>query len=221
MSLELQRPAAQRAATLAAVVLLHLAFVALLVTQSGVITYLVPREMLTRVIPSSTPKPPPPPEIKPKLPPILMPVPIPEVNVPPPPTQTSAPRAFIRVGPPVAHFGAANDDAGLGLDVATTSSGGARGRGSLGEFEAAVKRAVLQRKHQPSLAWDRRNTCVVNYTVKIARDGSLAGVSIDPCAIPEINDAARNAIREAAPFPAPPDLGAPTYDVHGTLIFHP
>ena len=218
----MQRPAAQRAATLAAVVLLHLAFVALLVTQSGVITYLVPPEMLTRVIPSSTPKPPPPPEIKPKLPPILMPVPIHEVNVQPPPSaQTSAPRAIIRVGPQVAHFGTANGDAGLGLDVATTSSGGARGRGSLGDFEAAVKRAVLRRKVQPSLAWDRRNTCVVNYTVSVSRDGSLASLSIDPCAIPEINDAARAAIRAAAPFPPPPDLGAPAYDVHGTLIFHP
>jgi len=222
VSLELQRPAAQRAATLAAVVLLHLAFVALLVTQSGAITYLVPAAMLTRIIPSATPKPPPPPEIRPKLPPILMPVPIPEVNVTPPPSaQTSAPRAIIRVGPQVAHFGTASDDAGLGLDIATTASGGARGRGSLGDFEAAVKRAVLRRKVQPSLAWDRRNTCVVNYTVSVARDGSLAALSIDPCAIPEINDAARTAIRAAAPFPPPPDLGAPTYDVHGTLIFHP
>jgi outer membrane biosynthesis protein TonB len=105
--------------------------------------------------------------------------------------------------------------------VATTSGGGVRGRGSLGDFEAAVKRAVLRRKVQPALAWDRRNTCVINYTVSVARDGSLAGLSIDACAIPEINEAARNAIREAAPFPPPPDLGAPTYDVHGTLIFHP
>jgi protein TonB len=221
VSRELQRPATQRAATLGAVILLHLAFVALLVTQSGAMVYLVRPEMLTRVIPSSTPKPPKPPEIKPQLPPILMPVPIPEVNLPPPPTQSSAPRAIIRVGPPVAHFGAANGDAGLGLDVATTSGGGVRGRGSLGDFEAAVKRAVLRRKVQPALAWDRRNTCVINYTVSVARDGSLAGLSIDACAIPEINDAARNAIREAAPFPPPPDLGAATYDVHGTLIFHP
>jgi protein TonB len=221
VSLELQRPAAQRFATLGAVILLHLAFVALLVTQSGVIVYLIPHEMLTRVIPSSTPKPPKPPEIKPKLQPVLMPVPIPEVNVPPPPAQSSAPRAIIRVGPPVAHFGTANGDAGLGLEVATTSGGGVRGRGSLGEFEAAVKRAVLRRKVQPTLAWDRRNTCVINYTASVARDGSLAGLAIDACAIPEINEAARNAIREAAPFPPPPDLGAAQYDVHGTLIFHP
>jgi protein TonB len=224
VNLEPQQPAAQRAATLGIVALLHLAFVALLVSQSGTITYLLPPEMLTRILPSSTQKPPKPPEIKPVLPPVLMPVPIPEVNLPPPPTQSSAPRAIIRVGPtgpPVSHFGAATGDAGLGLDVATTTGGGVRGRGSLGEFEAAVKRAVLARKVQPFLAWDRRNTCVINYTVSVARDGSLAALSIDACAIPEINEAARNAIRQAAPYPPPPDLGAAHYDVHGTLIFHP
>jgi protein TonB len=96
-----------------------------------------------------------------------------------------------------------------------------RGRGSLGAFEAAVKRAILARKVQPALAWDRRNTCVVNYTASVAQDGSLAALHIDPCAVPEINQAAQAAIRGAAPFPPPPDLGGRSYDVHGTLIFHP
>jgi protein TonB len=62
---------------------------------------------------------------------------------------------------------------------------------------------------------------VINYTVTVARDGSLAGLTIDACAVPEINAAAAAAIRAAAPFPAPPDLGAPRTDVHGTLIFQP
>jgi protein TonB len=84
-----------------------------------------------------------------------------------------------------------------------------------------VRRAVLARKVQPSLAWDRRNTCVINYVVSVGRDGSLAGLRIDACAVPEINAAAEAAIRAAAPFPAPPDLGGAHTDVHGTLIFHP
>ncbi len=84
-----------------------------------------------------------------------------------------------------------------------------------------MKRAILRRKVQPTLAWDRRNTCVVNYTASVAADGGLAGFHIDPCAVPEINQAAQNAIRMAAPFPRPPDLGGRSYDVHGTLIFQP
>ena len=84
-----------------------------------------------------------------------------------------------------------------------------------------MKRAILSRKVQPSLAWDRRNTCVINYTARVARDGSLAGFQIDACAIAEINGAAATAIQRAAPFPRPPDLGARIYDVHGTMIFHP
>ena len=111
--------------------------------------------------------------------------------------------------------------AALGVSVATSGTGGAGSRGNLGDFEAAVKRAILARKIQPTLAWDRRNTCVVNYTARVAQDGSLAGFQIEPCAIPEINQAARTAIQRAAPFPRPPDLGGRIYDVHGTLIFHP
>ncbi len=84
-----------------------------------------------------------------------------------------------------------------------------------------MRARVLAGKHQPTLAWDRRNTCVVNYRVSVGRDGALSGFTIDPCAIPEINEAARAAIRAAAPFPPPPELGAASTEVHGTLIFHP
>ena len=216
---------AQRAVSLGIVVLVHAGLIALILTQTGAIDALLPPAEPVKLLARDTPPPPPPPPIKPLLPPPeLLPVPIPEIAVAPPPPSSSAPRAIVRVGPtgpPLSHFGAASGDAGLGVAVATTGAGGARGRGNLGNFEAAVKRAILSRKVQPVLAWDRRNTCVVNYTASIARDGSLAGMQIDPCAIAEINDAARTAIREAAPFPPPPDLGARTYNVHGTLIFHP
>ncbi len=224
MVLQLQQPATGRAATLGVVALLHIALIALLVTQSGTVAFLLPKSFTTTILPNDRPKPVKPPEIQPKLPPVTMEVPIPEVDVQPPPTQASAPRAIIRVGPqgpPVSHFGAAAGDTGIGLNLATSAGGGTRGRGSMGDFEAAVKRAVLAHKVQPTLAWDRRNTCTINYTASVAANGSLAGLSIDACAIPEINAAAEAAIRAAAPFPAPPDLGASHYDVHGTMIFHP
>ncbi len=223
MNVDLDGPAAQRAVSLAVVVLIHVLILAVLISQSATVRSLIPTMTIVHLVdkPAAPPKPP---EIKPPIQPPLMQIPVPEVNVSPPPVQNSAPRAVIRVGPhgpPASHFGAAGGDSGLGIDAATTSSGGAGSRGNLGDFEAAVKRAVLSRKRQPTLAWDRRNTCVVNYAVKIARSGALAGLSIDPCGVPEINEAAQAAIRAAAPFPAPPDLGASTTTVHGTLIFQP
>jgi protein TonB len=223
VNVDFDGPAAQRAVSLAVVVLLHVLIIAVLISQSGVGRSLIPTMTMVHLV--DRPEPPPkPPEVKPVIKPPLIEIPVPEVNVAPPPAQNSAPRAVARAsphGPPASHFGAASGDAGLGIDAATTSSGGAGSRGSLGDFEAAVKHAVLSRKHQPKLAWDRRNTCVVNYAVRISRSGALAGFSIDPCGVPEINEAAQNAIRAAAPFPAPPDLGAATTTVHGTLIFQP
>ncbi len=225
MSAYLDRPKGQRVISLGVVVLLHVVLIAVILSNSGATRSMMPIIAQAIVLPKDAVKPPPPPPIVPTIPPPdLLPMPTPEIAVTPPPPSASAPRAIARVGPKapaVSHFGAAGGDAGLGLALATTGGGGAQGRGSLADFEAAVKRAVLRRKVQPVLAWDRRNTCVVNYTVTVARDGALAGLQIDPCAIPEINEAARTAIREAAPFPRPPDLGGATYDVHGTLIFRP
>ena len=225
MSVYPDRSMGQRAVSLGVVVLLHVILGAIILSSSGATRYLAPIISQIVTLPKALPRPPPPPPIVPIIPPPdLLPVPAPEIAVAPPPSSASAPRAIVRVGPkgpPVSHFGSASADTGLGLALAVSGTGGAQGRGNLGDFEAAVKRAVLRRKIQPVLAWDRRNTCVVNYTVSVARDGSLAGFHIDPCAIPEINEAARTAIREAAPFARPPDLGGATYDVHGTMIFHP
>jgi periplasmic protein TonB len=220
----LKPPASERAVSLAAVAALHALLIVLLVTQSGTVRSLLPQSLQVKLLPQITPPPPPPKQVTPELkPPDLAELPIPEIVIAQP-TSPTALKAIVRVAPrapPANHFGPAAGDSGLGVEVATSAGGGARGRGSLGDFEAAVKRAVLRRKVQPTIAWDHRNTCVINYTVSVARDGSLANFSIDACAVPEINQAAQNAIRAAGPFPLPPDLGAAHYDVHGTLIFHP
>jgi protein TonB len=225
VSASFDRPVSERAISLGIVAALHAALLLLIVARGGVVPGLTRVAEPVQLLPADRPPPPPPPPIRPTIPPPeLLPVPVPEIAVAPPPTASGAPRAILRVapsGPPAAHFGLAGGDAGLGVALATTRGGGARGRGNLGDFEAAVKHAILIHKVQPVLAWDRRNTCVVNYTASVAPDGSLAGLSIDACAIPEINEAARAAIRNAAPFPPPPDLGGRKYDVHGTLIFHP
>ena len=194
-------------------------------TSTGVIPPLLPAILPATLILAPPRRPPPLARIQPSLsaPPALS-VPAPEITLAAPPrVQTLAPRAITRAAPaahPASHFGAASDG-GLGLDVAAGSGGGAAARGTLAAFEAGVRARVLAAKRQPSLAWDRRNTCVVNYRVTVGRSGALAGFSIDPCGVPEINAAARTAIQSAGPFPPPPDLGAASSEVHGTLIFHP
>ncbi len=224
MPVDFDRPVLRRALSLCVVAGLHALLIALIATQSTTVLRLLPREFVSmRILPSNPPPTPPPPLTPTLRAPDLPAPPLPDIvmaqtQAPPAPraVRRAAPRA-----PAVAHFGPATDDMGLGVDVAATAAGGASGRGSLATFQAAVKRAVLARRVQPTLAWDRRNTCVVNYTVSVAPDGSLAGLHIDPCAVPEINAAAEAAIRAAAPFPPPPDLGGARTDVHGTLIFHP
>jgi len=217
-------PATQRIVSLGVVAGLHGLLIALLLSQTDTVQIGLPRVLqAVRILAPQRPKPPPP-SLMPVLKlPDLAPIPAPDILIAQPASHRLL-RAVVPMAPPApaaAHFGPAADDAGLGIEVATTAGGGVRGRGSLADFQAAVRRAVLARRIQPALAWDRRNTCVVNYTVSVGVDGSLAGLSIDPCAVPEINAAAEAAIRAAAPFPAPPDLGAASTAVHGTLVFRP
>ncbi len=216
--------AIRRILTLGAVGGLHVLLLLVLLTTTGAIPPLLPAILPARLIlqPPARP-PPPPPQIRPSLSaPPLLPMTLPDIAVAaPPPVRPSAPRAITATAArPASHFGAATDS-GLGLDVATAAGGGSAARGTLAGFEAAVRARVLAAKHQPQLAWDRRNTCVVAYRVSVTASGALAGFSIDPCGVPEINAAARAALASAGPFPPPPALGAATTEVHGTLIFHP
>lgn len=199
------------------VALFHVLLVALLLSASGVIPVPAPL-LVTRLIFARPPLPAPPPTPTPRLTAPAFPVPVPEVRVMSPvsPRAISAP---IRPAPGPRFAG--GGDTGLALDIGGAATGGAGSRAGLEDFEAEVKRRILAQKRQPTLAWDRRNTCVVNYTVSVGAGGRLAGFRIDPCAVPEINAAARQAIAAAAPFPPPPALGAAAADVHGTLIFRP
>ena len=219
----MQSSAARRALSFGVVAALHGLLLAALLTATGTMPAWLPALRPATLIMDVHPPPPLPPRVQPRLPAPPLFVPTPEIEVAAPPRQSTAPRAITRTAPAAAtagHFGAATDS-GLSLDIGTASGGGAGTRGTLAGFEAAVRARVLAGKRQPGLAWDRRRTCVVNYRVTVARGGGLAGFSIDPCAVAEINEAAREAIRRAAPFPPPPDLGAPTVEVHGSLVFTP
>ncbi len=225
MAVYLDRPVGQRLVSCGLVAALHAAVIGILLAQTGTRAVSLPTVLRgIRIVAPRPPPPMPPPLPPPKLlAPALAPLAVPQIEASAPPSQP-VPRAVSRMAPtagPAAHFGPASDDAGLGVQEATISGGGARGRGSLADFQVAVRRAVLARRVQPHLPWDRRDTCVINYTVSVARDGALAALSVDPCGVPEINEAAAAAIRAAAPFPPPPDLGSARTEVHGTLIYRP
>ena len=217
----------RRAAAGGAVVLLHGLLLLVIVLAPAPLRRVLPQVAAMLIVQAPKPPPPPPPPLPSVAlaapPPMVVPVPEIRLAMPTMPPPPATPLVVRRTAPPPAsHFGAATDGGlGLGPDVATSGGGGAGSRGTLASFEAAVRRQVLAGKRQPGLAWDRRNTCVVDYRVTVTRAGGVAGYAIEPCAIPEINAAARTAIAQAGPFPPPPDLGAATYDVHGTLIFHP
>jgi protein TonB len=223
MAIDPDSPATRRAIAGAAVALLHvLALLGLAATghAPAALRAVLPARL---ILDAARPPPPPPPIPAPTLaaPPALF-VPAPQISVATPPPSPASPRAITRApaAAPTSHFGAATE-AGLGLDLATSSGGGAGARGTLAGFEAEVRRRVLAARRQPTLAWDRRDTCVVEYSLRVAPGGALAGFTIAPCGVPEINEAARDAIRRAAPYPAPPDLGAAGIEVHGTLVFRP
>ena len=218
--IDLDAPSPPRLVAAGTVLLLHVVLVGAL-AAGGVLSPVLRAVVPARLIIEHVPPPAPPPIPLPQLAePPAVPVPAPDIRLATP-ERPPIPRV-VRPVPAAgaAHFGA-SIDTGLGLDVATASGGGAGTRGTLAGFEAAVRARVLARRQQPTLAWDRRNTCIINYTVHVAGDGSLAGLTIAPCAVQEINEAARQAIRDAAPFPRPPDLGAGNTDVHGSLIFRP
>ncbi len=224
-AVSLRSSGTQRLVALSLVAGLHVLLLVAL-TSTGALPALLPAVVPATLILATPPRPPPPlPRIQPALsapPPIA--VAAPEIRLAAPAqAQPLTPRAITRAAPAAQAAGrfAAATDGGLGLDVAASGGGGLAARGSLAGFEAAVRARVLAAKRQPSLAWDRRNTCVVAYRVSVTRTGALAGFSIDPCGVPEINAAARAAIQGAGPFPPPPDLGAAASEVHGSLIFHP
>jgi outer membrane biosynthesis protein TonB len=182
------------------------------------------------------PAPPPPP--KPAVPP--KPVTIAPVPVPKPVTHTAPPLVTkpiphpsaqehslvkrqtaerTKAGPPVMHFGAAGDEAGLGMDLGTPNSGTANGQGSLGDFDDAVKQRIEAAKTYPPGIPYMWNECVVEYQVTVDPSGNLLSYKLYGCDDPFLDSAARAAILMASPFPTPPNFGGSHYTVFGSLVF--
>ena len=129
-------------------------------------------------------------------------------------------------GPPV-HFldpaGEVQEGSGAigGGQAGTGKTKGSERRGmhAPSDYADKVKARIIAAKSYPAEAIKKFQECFISYVVTVDRNGNLIDSRIDTCGHPLLDQAARDAIAKAGPFPAPPDTGAERYDIHGSLIF--
>ncbi len=71
----------------------------------------------------------------------------------------------------------------------------------------------------PREAKMRRQQGKVGYRLTLNPDGSLVSFDIQSSGVEALDEAARDAIRRAAPFPRLPDLGGSSYLLAGNIVF--
>ncbi|MBV7537604.1 TonB family protein [Duganella sp. sic0402] len=71
----------------------------------------------------------------------------------------------------------------------------------------------------PREAKMRRQQGKVGYRLTLNPDGTLAGFEIQSSGVEALDEAAREAIRRAAPYPRLPDLGGSSYLLAGNIVF--
>jgi periplasmic protein TonB len=209
-------------------ILIHVALgAALLLLKQPVIRPLV--EPVLYLAPPEPPRPPPPPP-EPVKPEIKPPEPVtPQLTEAPKPIETPrkpapaaaappAARPPASDGPPVHYFGGP----GAGAGVATSglgSVGDGMSRHAPSDYAEKVKARILANKVFPMEAQLKRQECVVTYSVTVDKAGQMIAHHIDPCPYPLVNQAAEQAILKSGPY-EPPENGADTRIVYGTLPFH-
>jgi len=71
----------------------------------------------------------------------------------------------------------------------------------------------------PQAARQRRQQGRVGYVLTLDPQGALLKVELQPSGVEALDEAARQAIERAAPFPKLPDLGGSTYLLAGNIVF--
>lgn len=176
------------------------------------------------------PPPPPEPEPEPEPEPLPEPEPVPEPPKPvvqrptPPPAEPPKPR-----GPPVHSFGANQQWAAPPSPPPAAAS--TRGRMAPSGYADTVKGRVTANLQRPEGAVykpppgykgdpnDFKRHCYIPYEITVDGRGQMVGFEIDPCGDALLDQAARQAIRQAGPFPPPPGGGEGRYTIYGTAIF--
>lgn len=183
--------------------------------------------------PEPEPEPEPVPEPVPEPPePEPQPEPAPEVErKPAPPKPVPQPRAALALpsGPPVHSFGANQEWAAPPAPPSNAEP--VRGRPVPAAYADTVKNRVTANLKRPEGAVykpppgykgdpnDFKRQCYIPYEITVDGNGRVVSYQIDRCGDELLDAAAEQAVRNAGPFPPPPNPGADTYVIYGTAIF--
>ena len=87
------------------------------------------------------------------------------------------------------------------------------------DYVSQVYARINSSTDYPREAKMRRQQGKVGYRLTLSPQGALLSFDIDSSGIPALDEAAREAIRRAAPFPKLPDLGGASYLLAGNIVF--
>lgn len=166
------------------------------------------------------PPPPPPPEVKTDVKPEKKPL----------PRRAAVPVPKEEPGPPV-HEISTKDDEWVAPRVNNNKSFVIGARRAPSDYSDKIQDMVLARVEAPKDAYYKaprnykgdmealRQECVVGYEVTIDRQGNIVSLRMDRCGNEKYDAAAEKAVRDAAPYLPPPELGADTYVIQRRIIF--
>lgn len=183
--------------------------------------------------PEPEPEPEPQPEPEPEPEPVAMPAPAPEPPsrpVPPRPARQPEPAPPARPsGPPVHTFG--DNEQWAAPPSVAPSAEPVRSRPVTAAYADTVKGRVTENLRRPEGAVykpppgykgdpnDFKRQCYIPYEITVDGNGRVLSYEIDPCGDELLDTAAEQAVRNAGPFPPPPNQGADSYVIYGTAIF--
>lgn len=187
---------------------------------------------LIRVAPPKaiTPPPPPPEPAKPQAKPVSLAPPRPvAASVPQPKTvsalaasaeTTSAPATPAPAAPigPVAPVAPAPAPVAAARPAAPASKVVST-EGIPTDYVNQVYARINRNTDYPQAARQRRQQGRVAYVLTLDPQGALLKVELQPSGVEALDEAARQAIERAAPFPKLPDLGGSTYLLAGNIVF--
>lgn len=174
------------------------------------------------------------PEPEPEPEPIVEAEPEPEPETAPEPPKVAprpapAPAPARPSGPPVHSFGA--NDEWAAPPAVPQASETVRSRPVPAGYADTVKNRVTANLRRPEGSVykpppgykgdpnDFKRQCYIPYEITVDGTGSVVSYEIDRCGDELLDAAAEQAVRNAGPFPPPPNQGADKYVIYGTAIF--
>lgn len=155
--------------------------------------------------------------------PVVQPLPVPKIEAPVVPVETVTPPA-----PPVHVAAVASPAPAPAAQPAPVAPppppapAAPRQIGTEGiptDYVNQVYARINSTTDYPREAKMRRQQGKVGYRLTLSPQGALLSFDIESSGIPALDEAAREAIRRAAPFPKLPDLGGASYLLAGNIVF--